>query len=89
MESGEMEKVFKSAGTGTDICSLIEYEIMVATSDCPTKFRRDRVAQRLHLDFSGVVSAILLLRLNSMMTLLIMRMTRRVSRAAMIKTMTR
>jgi hypothetical protein len=89
MEFGKMEKVFKSVGTCTDICSLIEYEIMVATSDFPTKFRRDRVAHRLHLYFSGVVSVILLLRLNSMMTLLIMRMTRRVSRVSMIKTMTR
>jgi hypothetical protein len=35
MESGEMEKVFKSAGTCTDICSLIEYEILVATSEIP------------------------------------------------------
>ena len=89
MEFGEMDKVFKSAGTCTDICSLIEYEIIVATSDFPTKLRRDRVAHRMHLDFLGVVSAILLLWLNSMMTLLIMRMTRRVSRATMIKTMTR
>jgi hypothetical protein len=89
MEFGEMEKVFKSASTCIDICSMIEYEILVTTSDCPTKFRRDRVAQRLHLDFSGAMSAIMLLRLNSMMTLLIMRMTRRVSRAAMINTMTR
>jgi len=88
MESGEMEELFRSAGTCTSICSLIEYEIPVATYDCPTKFRKDSVAQRLHLDFSGVVSVIMLLRLNSMMTLLIMRMTRRVSRDGMIKTST-
>lgn len=49
MESVEKwRKFFK--GAGTDICSLIEYAIMVAASDCPNEFRRrrDRIAQRLY-----------------------------------------
>lgn len=49
MESVEKwRKFFK--GAGTDICSLIEYAILVAASDCPNEFRRrrDRIAQRLY-----------------------------------------
>ena len=40
-------KYFK--GAGTDICSVIEYAILVAASDCPNEFRRrrDRISQRL------------------------------------------
>lgn len=49
MESvDKWRKFFK--GAGTDICSLIEYAIVVAASDCPNEFkrRRDRIAQRLY-----------------------------------------
>jgi len=41
-------KFFK--GAGTDMCSLIEYAITVAASDCPNEFtrKRDMIAQRLY-----------------------------------------
>jgi len=44
----EWRKFFKDAGT--DICSLIEYAILVAASDCPNEFRkrRDRIAETLY-----------------------------------------
>ena len=41
-------KYFK--GAGTDICSVIDYAILVATSNFPNEFRRrrDRITQRLY-----------------------------------------
>ena len=37
-------------GSGTDICNLIEYTILVAVSDCPDELsrNRDRIAERLY-----------------------------------------
>uniref|UniRef100_A0A0D6R8F8 TFIIS N-terminal domain-containing protein n=1 Tax=Araucaria cunninghamii TaxID=56994 RepID=A0A0D6R8F8_ARACU len=37
-------------GAGADICSVIEYAILVAASDCPNEFRRrrDKIAEKLY-----------------------------------------